>query len=132
MYAKENKIISELIYDLKQDQLLNDISLYKIYGIVNPLNNELFYIGCTKEPVYIRIYSHIREYACSPGDKPSKHEIIQNLISQNIKPIVLLMYSIEDKILARNIEKYLIHFSINNKHKVNLSNRINSKNINPL
>ncbi len=39
-------------------KLFNEIELYSVYGLVNPITNELFYVGCTSMSLDDRLRNH--------------------------------------------------------------------------
>jgi hypothetical protein len=131
-YYNRPVILTEIVQELNSIPEMTDSYHYKIYGIIDPINNELFYIGCTKVNISERIMCHYREYSCSKKPRENKHEKLQEMIINGIKPKIKIFYLIKEKNLARNIEKYLIHFLINEKYSINLLNKINSINVNPL
>jgi len=106
--------------------------LFKLYGLIDPRNDELYYIGCTGSPMATRMSQHIA--LCDGSDEKNKR--IEELLNANIFPKVHVFYYFVSKEKARIAEKYITHFLANNKLKVNLSNKngvINcSENINML
>jgi hypothetical protein len=124
-------LLSEFLSELRCIELFNNTDYYKVYGIVNPINNELFYIGCTKVELYKRIYCHHKERSVFDDSAPvSKNKRIKALISIGVKPEVKVFYYIKDRKTALGVEKCLTHFLINNKLNVKLLNKANSLSIN--
>lgn len=117
---------------LKEIEAFNSRSFYKIYTLIDPVTMQIFYIGCTKEEIYKRVYLHSTENTVNKKEKISKNERLKNLLDNHIEPIVKVLYFIEDKKIARIVEKYLINFCSNNKYEINLLNRVNSFTVNPI
>jgi hypothetical protein len=116
------KIVFDFINELKENQEFNNTELYKIYGLINPINNELFYIGCSKNEIHSRIYQHYNSIDLDWNNKVTKKKTLIELQENNIIPIVNVFFYISDKKTAQNIEKHLISFLMNNTYNVNLLN----------
>lgn len=65
---------------------------YTIYKLIDPMTNEIRYIGLTFNDLKQRLKSH-----CSEKSKSHKSNWVQSLIKQGLKPII---ESIEDNILS--------------------------------
>jgi group I intron endonuclease len=65
---------------------------YTIYKLIDPITNEIRYIGLTFNDLKQRLKSH-----CSEKSKSHKSNWVQSLITQGLKPII---ESIEDNILS--------------------------------
>lgn len=65
---------------------------YTIYKLIDPMTNEIRYIGLTFNDLKQRLKSH-----CSEKSKSHKSSWVQSLIKQGLKPII---ESIEDNILS--------------------------------
>lgn len=105
-------------------------SNYKIYGLFDPIDNSLFYIGCTKSPMHVRVSSHINDLSYwGHGRAKGKH--VSEMIQGDRFPIVVVFYSLKDKNEARMIEKYLINFTFNyvSDEKISLLNSVHVKKI---
>lgn len=105
---------------------------YKIYLLIDPIDMSIFYIGCTKQEIFKRIYNHTTDHTCFRLNRTDKNRKINELLDSNIEPIVEVLYFIEDKKIARIVEKYLIHFCSNTKYSIRPLNRINSFTVNPV
>lgn len=58
----------------------------KIYGLVDPRNNEIRYVGKTKNTLNVRLSRHIND---KPKHNTYKHNWICSLKKENIKPIII-------------------------------------------
>lgn len=77
----------------------------KIYGLINPKTNKLFYIGCTLPPIATRLMSHL---SCN-GNAAKRNELLE-IISNDMCPKIKIFYEIENRGLALTIEAHLINF----------------------
>ena len=98
--------------------------IYKIYALIDPGDMTIFYIGCTISPLHIRMSQHI--YDISNGGKT---KMIKKILNENSFPVIRILYKIQDKTKARIAEKYITHFLMHNKLKVDLKNMHGSNNI---
>jgi hypothetical protein len=55
----------------------------KIYGLIEPITNEIKYIGKTKQELSKRLYAHIHE---SKNSNTKKNKWIKSLTNKNLKP----------------------------------------------
>ncbi len=62
---------------------------YIVYGLVNPLNNELFYIGKGREN---RPYQHMQEVKRNNLSNPFKTEILLELLKSDLEPIITIFF----------------------------------------
>lgn len=108
---------------LKNNEFYNE-RIYKIYALIEPSTNTIFYIGCTIAPLHIRMSQHILDFT-----NPGKTKILTNLIQNGSFPGVRILYKISDKTKAKIAEKYLTHFLKHNKLKIDLKNMHAIKNI---
>ena len=94
--------------------------LHKIYCMIDPRDDSLFYIGCTSNCIHYRYYTHctLRE------TKGVKKQLIDDIINSGLMPQIKVLYSFEDKYTGRMVEKCLINFLSINNHTINLKNRI--------
>lgn len=98
---------------------------YKIYTLTNPMNDEIFYIGCTKSTLHQRLCSHILGFGFCGLKR--KTEIIRDIVSNGYVPIINPCYWIESKEEAQLIEKHLINFVGKNIKSVFLANTLHKK-----
>lgn len=56
-----------------------------IYGIVNPIDNKLFYIGSTKTQLKVRLWHHIRYMRINQG----KAKILKAILQENLTPVMI-------------------------------------------
>ena len=90
---------------------------YKVYGLIDPRDNTLFYIGCTKSLIYFRVYDHfVNNKPCSKRDKLIK------MLDDGVFPRVKVFYEFEDREYAHLVERYLINFISNNEFNFDLIN----------
>lgn len=100
-------------------------NLYKIYLMIDPKTNEVFYIGCTKCTIFLRMSNHYTDSFCR---RPVSIRL-QDLASRRLIPKIKIVYQFEDKQKARIVEKYLIHFLSNNNLTFDLANTRNVKTV---
>jgi len=84
---------------------------YRIYGLINPITNSVFYIGCTLQTLKVRLGGHIFESKANRGNPKMKHTVILELIDAGKEPIIKLVENIgsADTEVAHDREKYWIH-----------------------
>ena len=76
-----------------------------IYGLADPRDNRIRYVGKTKTFLSYRLYQHIRE---SKTSKSYRARWIRGLLSEGYEPRIVLICSVaEDK--ASQMEYWLIH-----------------------
>lgn len=81
----------------------------KIYKLIDPISNEVRYVGKTINSLEYRLYKHIND---KPLHNTYKHNWIQSLIKLNLKPIIQLI-EICDDIDWKERERYWISFYSN-------------------
>ena len=67
-----------------------------IYALVNPVTNEIFYIGKTTRPLETRLDFHVVAARKEPGSIKKKNYIL-SLIKQNAYPIIKPIHRIKCK-----------------------------------
>jgi hypothetical protein len=97
---------------------------YKVYAMINPIDNSMFYIGCTKQPMYVRINQHYTEVGYGDKDR-----MIEKLALNGMVPIIDVLYTFKDKHNARLVEVHLINFVLKNKRELRLTNSVHRFNI---
>lgn len=90
---------------IKTGEIYNS-SMYKVYGLINPETNHLFYIGKTNDRMIRRLFEHYRVFS---GSK-RKTEELKQLSLKGLVPKVKIYYLIENEKEAEIVEKYLINF----------------------
>ena len=76
--------------------------MYSVYNLLNPIDNNIFYVGCTKNP-YNRFYSHYQ------GDNNiKKSNLIKEIRSNGYKPIMNVLKEVDNIELAEFIETEFI------------------------
>jgi len=108
---------------IKKDSNYNN-RLSKIYAIVDPLSNNIFYIGCSKRPLHIRYMEHINGHMCQSGR--DKQRTIDNMVNEGREPLIEVLYSFKDDVNAKLIEKFIINFTSLYSFRCNLKNTINT------
>lgn len=63
---------------------VNGVICLRIYGLINPINNQIFYVGKTIGSLNQRLAAHIKD----KEGNVKKREIIKGLIDQNISPSI--------------------------------------------
>lgn len=102
---KEWYLSNEKVYDFVKikKNILQEYN-YVIYALINPLDNNIFYIGSTND-VNNRYQSHLK---CKVNKE--KNNQINYLINNKIIPGIIVLEGFEDKKLARLVEKSYIKF----------------------
>ena len=85
--------------------------LIKIYTLTNPINGGIFYAGRCVGNICTRLAGHINDVAT--GQTSQKTKIIQEILSNGLKPIIEEIESFEcngkaDEIFINNMENYWI------------------------
>lgn len=124
MKNTSNKVSQNKEYQKLKSNTERGSFLYKVYGLINPIDNTLFYIGCTKELIYFRVYNHFLE-----AKNTSKKKILHELLDVDLFPIVKVFYEFEDRELAYHTERYLTNFLSNYDFSINLTNILNTNKI---
>lgn len=62
----------------------------RIYKLINPIDNHVFYVGKTVKSLEQRLYAHIKDKEANKR----KREIIAFIISKGMKPVIELIESI--------------------------------------
>lgn len=84
--------------------------IYNIYKLINPINKEIFYVGCTQvADLKVRLNQHIYY---STFKITELYLYIKNIIELNEKPIIELIEKTKNK---RKELYYIADFSINHK-----------------
>ena len=76
----------------------------RIYSLLNPINNVIFYVGRTRKPLSDRLWGHIAA-AKGKGDKFTnsiKDEYILNILASNSKPVIEAILFIADVYMGIN------------------------------
>lgn len=87
-----------------------------IYGLIDPRDNKIFYVGkTTQNSVYNRVNQHIYDAKNYIGNK-LKNTLIRDIISKSIKVKVVILEYVFDKKKLNKIEQKWIRFykKINN------------------
>lgn len=89
---------------------------YKIYKLIDPITNEVRYVGQTKRSLEQRLNEHIKGY----GQKTNSHKRnwIKSLLKQDLKPIIELQESGLTKSLVSEREIYWIQYYKDNGSKL--------------
>lgn len=104
---------------LKRNKKFNQ-RVHKIYGLIDPRSNTIFYIGCTSIPMHERLYQHFVD----SGTFTPKYKVLKSLLINDIYPEVKVFYFIDDKYTARIIEKYITNFLATNNYNIDLCNKV--------
>lgn len=97
-----------------------------VYGLVNSLNGEIFYVGQTKCPKR-RLYEH--QCLVKNIDNPQKYNYTKNLFEQNGNILMLELFSTIDQSIANQKEtEYILKFpNLLNKISTQIPSRKGSK-----
>lgn len=79
------------------------VNYHVIYALVNPIDNRVFYIGCTKSKPEQRLNSHMREKAIT-----YKKYIISEIKKINKIPLIIVLETVKKE--HRFHEKKWIRF----------------------
>lgn len=101
--------------------------LNKVYGLIDPENNELFYVGCTRMPMVDRVTRHLRTHYRTL-DKRMTHKL-NKLNQSKTFPIVVIYCAYESRELAESAERALIIAMSQLDYNVLLLNGHGSKSI---
>jgi hypothetical protein len=102
---KEWYLANEKVYEfIKNNKKIKQENSYIIYALTDPTNNNIFYIGSTKN-LNNRYKQHL---IC--GCNLEKSIIIKNLMKNNIMPDCIILEGFEDEKLSRLVEKSYIKF----------------------
>jgi len=102
---KEWYLANEKVYELvEDDEKIKQENSYVIYALTNPIDNNIFYIGSTKN-INNRYKQHLK-CLCNL----EKAIIIKNLMKNNIMPNCIILEGFEDEKLSRLVEKSYIKF----------------------
>jgi len=98
---------------------------HKVYGMFDPRDDTLFYIGCTKVPMHTRFCQHLCAYYTRRGIL--KTERVKCILKDNQFPYIKIFYTFEDKLKARIAEKFITNFVARHVKdgKIHLLNSIN-------
>jgi hypothetical protein len=79
------------------EQTLNKFDeMVNIYALISPLDNKVFYVGATCQPVSKRLYQHCQETKHMPLQAQLiKHTIINEIISTGLKPEIVQLDEVE-------------------------------------
>ena len=85
----------------------------KIYKLISPIDNSVFYIGKTFNTIVNRLNAHIKEI--NDGVKSKKREIIKSIIDNNLTPLIEEIESFEcknaeDELVVNERELYWIEY----------------------
>jgi hypothetical protein len=81
-------------------KVVKDIKFYNVYGLVDPITNEVFYVGCTSTSLEDRLrhhYDNLREAMNTDRRKVNKRLKYLSELLPNIASCILLETVIEDK-----------------------------------
>lgn len=83
-----------------------------VYGLLNPVNDELFYVGQTRKRREFRLLEHI-EHAVGGSELPVRC-YIRDLIGKGRIPSIFVLERVKDPTLTDGIERrWIRHFATN-------------------
>lgn len=81
---------------------------FKVYGLKNPLTNKLFYVGCTRQELPIRLQCHINEISSLRLSLPSKkQEVIKQIMEAGQRPSIELLELTDEKGLKEAEQRWI-------------------------
>ncbi len=83
-----------------------DDNKYKVYCLTHPINNNILYIGCTKNNLFLRIRQHFMWHK----ENSEKDIFFKQMRREGVYPNIAIIYKFDDKESALFIEKLLINF----------------------
>jgi group I intron endonuclease len=89
----------------------------KIYCLIDPITNEIRYIGKTKNSLTKRLYEHLTKRNLKPNTH--KNNWIKQLLSNKLKPIISLIELTDDK---NWIEREIYHIKTLKEKGIKLTN----------
>lgn len=78
---------------------------FTIYGLVNPITGELFYIGCTKYNLYARLAIHIT--AAKKNDERPVYDEVRQIIKHRKNPIIITIEEVENEVEKEGLKTAL-------------------------
>lgn len=81
------------------------MKIFIVYGLINPLNNQIFYIGKGRKN---RPSQHLTEAKSNNPSNPFKTKILQEIINHGMKPIINIYLETKDEKEALILERNLI------------------------
>ena len=85
------------------------MSTVKIYGLLNPLTQQYFYVGITSQKLSKRLSGHM-----STTDKNTKKvEVIKSICANNQRPIIVLLETIDNLFESLDRELFWMNKLIN-------------------
>ena len=77
-----------------------------IYGLVNPVDDKIFYVGRTENPIEIRLYNHLKKSDLKIGVcNKNKIDIINTILGLGMQPQIISLEKIIDLTKLGVIEK---------------------------
>lgn len=104
---------------IKELQKVDYSDNYKVYGLIDPISNTLFYIGCTKAHMSLRLSQHY----CELSFNRRKNSILKKLIDFDLLPKIHIFFESDNKVIARNLEANLIKFLFDETLTIDLDNK---------
>jgi hypothetical protein len=67
--------------------------MYKIYGLVNPISGNIFYVGCTKDTLSNRLTAHLTKphYVPPTGYVQERYMMYKEWAEYGLKPEIVLL-----------------------------------------
>jgi len=92
IHKKINKKSSETISKESTQEIVETVSLFKFYALIDPRDNKIKYIGRTIDEKN-RYRNHI--YESKKNNRNKKERWIMYLLRKNMKPIMKILYTLE-------------------------------------
>ncbi len=103
-------------------------TVHKIYSLINPINNSVFYVGCTGKTLKERLAFHLSAARSEPGSY-KKRAYINSIINSGYIPVIKILQEVESTTFNEflkviDTERYWIRYFkdktqlVNTKHMV--------------
>jgi len=104
-YAKRQEVGSRKAMRKLKQATKQPNQLRQVYGLVNPLNNSIFYVGSSIDPRK-RLISHITKSKIRSSPNPLKNKIILNILQKGYKPTYIIIENLTEE--WASLENYWI------------------------
>lgn len=97
--------------------------MISIYRLINPINNDTFYVGASYNPV-LRLKQHI-QLTGTTKNAIRKNKIISEILSEGLIPLMDILEIAEDDNVQEREDYYISHYNLNDVcYKSNYSERL--------
>jgi len=81
----------------KEQLLIPRVHEYKVYVLIDPIDNLIKYVGCTRNDLKRRLSLHCNSNVLDKKKNPEKYEWAMRLVSVGLRPIIVPLFTFNSK-----------------------------------